>query len=105
MKYDPNLSEEDKEKVVDLTNEQIDSYFNIGSFGQVQAEKYGDKILQAYEGQTISKRRDKANDPGGLTYCANAIGLGTFQLLEALEGMCADGRAREIDDSTYRVGR
>ena len=105
LKYDPNLSEEDKDKVIDLTNEQIDSYFNIGSFGQVQAEKYGDKILQAYEGKTISKRKDKANDPGGLTYCANAIGLGTFQLLEALEGMCADGRAREIDDSTYYVGQ
>lgn len=27
-----------------------------------------------------------------------------WDLLKALEGMCADGRAYEIDDSTYRVG-
>lgn len=103
--YDPNLSSDDMNKVIDLVNENIESYLNFGSFGQIQAQKYGDMILKAYDGQIISKRRDTANQPGGITYCANAIGLGTFQLLEALEGMCADGRAYEFSDSTYHVGK
>ena len=55
-----------------------------------------------YEGQKISKA--KANRPGGLTYSVNLIGLSTFQMLKALEGMCADGRAIYVDDSTYYIG-
>jgi DNA phosphorothioation-dependent restriction protein DptG len=99
----PNVSEDDIEKVVDMVYENIDSYYSRG-FGAVEAKKYGDLIYRTYKGQEISKAIAKAKQPGGLTYSANKIGLSTFQLLKALEGMCADGRATYVDDSTYYVG-
>ena len=43
------------------------------------------------------------DQPGGLKYEAEQIGITMWDLLEALEGMCYDGRAQEIDDSTYLV--
>lgn len=99
----PGLNDDDIEKVVDMVYENVDSYFSRG-FGAVEAKKYGDLIYRTYKGQKISKAIAKANQPGGLTYSANKIGLSTFQMLKALEGMCADGRATYVDDSTYYVG-
>lgn len=99
----PGLNDDDVEKVVDMVYENIDSYFSRG-FGAVEAKKYGDLIYRIYRGQKISKAIAKANQPGGLTYSANKIGLSTFQMLKALEGMCADGLATYVDDSTYYVG-
>jgi hypothetical protein len=99
----PNASEDDIEKVIAMVYENVDSYYSRG-FGAVEAKKYGDLIYRTYKGQEISKAIAKANQPGGLTYSANKIGLSTFQLLKALEGMCADGRATYVDDSTYYVG-
>ena len=54
-------------------------------------------------GKTVSKRKDTAEQPGGLIYEAEKLNMDMWDLLEALEGMCSDGRAREIDDSTYLV--
>lgn len=99
----PGISDADIEKVLEMVYENIDSYFSL-NFGEVRARKYGDIIYHNFEGQYISKAVAKANQPGGLTYSANLIGLTTFQLLEALEGMCADGRVTCVDDSTYYVG-
>ena len=72
-------------------------------FGKEAAEKYGDLIADKELGMNISKRKDKAEEPGGLIYEANKLGIDMWDLLEALEGMCRDGRATEIDDSTYRI--
>ena len=72
-------------------------------FGQDAAEKYGDLIVENLSGKKISKRRDLAEEPGGLIYEANQLGIDMWDLLEALEGLCHEGKAREIDDSTYRV--
>jgi hypothetical protein len=73
-------------------------------FGREDAEKYGDLICDSLEGQTISKRKDLAEDVGGLIYEAEKLGIDDFfDLLKALEGLCYQGRAREIDDSTYLV--
>lgn len=72
-------------------------------FGKEQAEAFGDMIEERLAGQTISKRRDLADQPGGLIYEADELGINMWELLEALEGMCMQGRAREIDDSTYKV--
>ena len=72
-------------------------------FGKEKADKYGDLICQHLSGQTVSKRRDLAEQPGGLIYEANMLGIDMWDLLEALEGLCYQGRAMEIDDSTYRV--
>ena len=72
-------------------------------FGEEKAKKYGDKISAALSGKTVSKRRDLAEQEGGLIYEAEKLGIDMWDLLEALEGMCYEGRAREIDDSTYLV--
>lgn len=63
-----------------------------------------DKLKDNYAGQTISKNRDKAESEGGLIYVANEIGADDFyDVLKALEVMCSEGLAREIDDSTYKI--
>ena len=72
-------------------------------FGKEQADKYGDLIAENLSGQTVSKRKDLAEQSGGLIYEANLLGIDMWDLLEALEGMCYQGRAIEIDDSTYKV--
>ena len=72
-------------------------------FGQTAAATYGDLIADRLKGRAVSKRRDTANEPGGLIYEANKLGIDMWDLLEALEGMCNEGRAREIDDSTYKI--
>ena len=72
-------------------------------FGKEEAEKYGDLIVKNLNGRSISKRVDLANDPGGLVYEANKLGIGMWDLLGALEGLCYQRRASEIDDSTYYI--
>ena len=72
-------------------------------FGKEKADKYGNKIVKNLSGRKISKRKSTAEEPGGLIYEAKQLGMDMWDLLEALEGMCADGRAREIDDSTYKI--
>ena len=72
-------------------------------FGKDKAEKYGKQISSALSGKTISKCKDKAEEPGGLIYEAKLLGIDMWDLLEALEGMCYAGTAIEIDDSTYLV--
>ena len=72
-------------------------------YGQTAAATYGDLIADRLKGRAVSKRRDTANEPGGLIYEANKLGIDIWDLLEALEGMCNEGRAREIDDSTYKI--
>ena len=72
-------------------------------YGQTAAATYGDLIADRLKGRAVSKRRDTANEPGGLIYEANKLGIDMWDLLEALEGMCSEGRAREIDDSTYKI--
>lgn len=72
-------------------------------FGDEASAKYGDLIAEKLSGKTVSKRKSTAKEPGGLIYEANKLGIDMWDLLEALEGMCYEGRAQEIDDSTYRI--
>ncbi len=72
-------------------------------FGEEKAERYGSLISEALSGRTISKRKINAKQPGGLIYEAKQLSIDMWDFLEALEGMCCDGRAMEIDDSTYLV--
>ncbi len=72
-------------------------------FGKEKADKYGSLIADNLSGRTVSKRKSTAEAPGGLIYEAKKLEINMWDLLEALEGMCADGRAEEIDDSTYYI--
>ena len=73
-------------------------------FGTEEALIYGSAISGALSGKTVSKRRELADEPGGLAYEANALGIDMWDLLRALEGMCRSGDVQEIDDSTYLIG-
>jgi len=90
--------EEDVFSATAITANRDDRYF-----GETAAKKYGDLIVQELIGKTVSKRKDKAEQPGGLIYEANKLGIDMWDLLEALEGLCYQGRAMEIDDSTYEI--
>lgn len=75
----------------------------VFEFGAEEAEKFGELIQDNLSGMTISKRIDLGELPGGLVYEADKLGIDMWDLLKALEGMCRDGRAQEIDDSTYLI--
>ena len=79
---------------------RYDDYY----FGKEAYEQYH-HLVRKNAPDTISKRIALADDPGGLRYEAAALGIGTFDLLECLEGMCYNREAREIDDSTYKILR
>ena len=96
---DDDESWRDVDTATDIYANREDRYF-----GEIASKKYGDMICEKLgEGFKISKRRDRGEQPGGLVYEAQQLGIDMWDLLEALEGMCADGRAREIDDSTYEI--
>ena len=44
-------------------------------FGLKEAEKYGELISSKLSGYTVSKRKDKAEEPGGLIYEADKLGI------------------------------
>jgi len=72
-------------------------------FGKEEFEQYGNYVFENLQGRTISKRRDLADEVGGLMFEADVLDMDPFVLLRTLEGMCYNGMAREIDDSTYLV--
>ena len=76
-------------------------YFDY--FGKKKAEQFGDLIVNSLSGKYVSKKIVCGNNPGGLIYEANKLGISKYDLLEALEGLCYQGRAVEVDDSTYFI--
>ena len=72
-------------------------------FGKPEAEEHGTHIQEALGGKIISKRVCDGELPGGLIYESFRLGLDLYVLLRAIEGMCWDGRAKEIDDSHYQI--
>lgn len=90
-------------KFSSLTKDSVndDRYDNY--YGKEEANKYGAKIIQALRGKTITKSRDRSNQPGGLEYEAKKLGINMWDFLRALEGLCYQGKADETSDSTYRI--
>ena len=79
-------------------------YSDRNYFGESEFNQYGQLIKETCKGIVISKRRDEADEPGGLIYEAKRIGISDFWcFLRALEGMCHNGWAIEIDDSHYKI--
>ena len=72
-------------------------------FGQRMAEKFGELVCEKLAGRKISKSKAKGDEPGGIVYEAVQLGMGLYELLDTLEGLCYLGKAAEIDDSTYYV--
>ena len=72
-------------------------------FGKNEAYQFGDLISRKLKGKTVSKSKAFAKNPGGLIFEAEKLGIDYIDLLRALEGMCYEGTATEIDDSTYLI--
>ena len=73
-------------------------------FGKEEYEKYGDKVYRALRGKIITKHIDEAKQPGGLEYEARKLGMDMYDLLGCLEGMCYNGKARELPPGdSYKV--
>jgi len=73
-------------------------------FGQTAYEEFGDLVSKECSGMIISKRSSEAEEPGGLIYEADRLGIDDFfDLLRCLEGMCYNGKAIEISDYQYKV--
>lgn len=73
-------------------------------YGQTAYEEYGDLVAQECSGMIISKRASDGEEPGGLIYEAERLGIEDFfDLLKCLEGMCYNGKAVEISDYQYKV--
>lgn len=92
-------------KVIKASMGRYDDYF-----GESAAAEYSDDIIATFKGWKISKRVDLSEeyDPtdkfAGLIAAADVLGMEDFyDFLEALEGMCYEGTAVEIDDSTYEI--
>lgn len=105
-----NFSPTEIEEIITCVEDIADDYYSAVSdyYGAASARKYGDKISSLYNGQIISKRIDDTNSNGpkvvGLKTAARAVGTQIHQILNALEGMCYEDRACEIDDSHYFIG-
>ena len=79
---------------------------DILHFGAEKAALYGKTVQERLKGRVISKRQADDGYPGSLRYEAETLGIKDFtlwDLLETLEGMCAQGMAKETDDSHYLV--
>lgn len=95
------LDEDDEDDI--YSSQKIKASHGDNYFGEAAYNKYGQLIKKNLSGKTVSKRKDLGELPGGLVYEAGQLGIGMWDLLEALEGMCYNGDAVEIDDSTYKV--
>lgn len=85
------------------SSQQIKASHGDSYFGESAYKKYSQLIKKNLAGKTISKRKDLGELPGGLVYEARQLNIDMWDLLEALEGMCYNGDAFEIDDSTYKI--
>lgn len=94
------LSEDDENM---YSSQRINASHGDNYFGEAAYNRYGQLIKKNLSGKTVSKRKDLGELPGGLVYEANQLGIDMWDLLEALEGMCYNGDAVEIDDSTYKI--
>lgn len=72
-------------------------------YGKNEFLTYGTVIIENLSGQKISKRKDLGDKPGGLICESEKLGINMWSFLSALEGLCANGFAKEIDDSTYLI--
>ena len=72
-------------------------------FGEEEFNKYGPKVYRALKGKVISKRMSEADEPGGISYEAEKLGMTTRDMLRCLEGMCFNDMAKEISDHQYKI--
>lgn len=101
-----SVSDIEEMTIVSLVYDIVDDYYSE-YFGEASRNKYGTKIDESYHGKTITKRLNKVNDryPSiGLGVIQEELGIPPSIAVRALEGMCYNNEACEINDSEYFVG-
>lgn len=101
-----SVSDIDEMTIVSLVYDIVDDYYSE-YFGAASRNKYGPEIDKTYHGKIITKRLDKASDeyPAiGLRVVQTELGIPPSVTVKALEGMCYNNEACEINDSEYFVG-
>lgn len=101
-----SISDIEEKTIVSLVYDIVDDYYSE-YFGAASRNKYGAKIDETYHGKVITKRLDKASDhyPAiGLRVVQEELGIPPSTTVKALEGMCYNNEACEINDSEYFVG-
>lgn len=107
--FDP----QDIGEIIDAVFDTVDSYNSSWGdyYGKFAYDKYGSMISNSFQKMIVSKRiddldKDYQDGAGviGLRAIAKHIGTTTSMVLQALEGMCYNNTACEIDDSHYFVG-
>lgn len=82
----------------------LSNYIDDDYFGAKEFKQYGKLVHDNLSGKTISKRSADAEEPGGLIYEADKLGIDMYDLLRTLEGMCFNGLARELyPGDSYQV--
>lgn len=122
-KYYPlgrDIDEGTLQDITELVYDNIDSYYDEDHyFGSFERKKFGQTILDRYNGSLITKRRDKVDANIETPYDITCYGLGTvaddintgvYNILRALEGMCYGDEstkpmAYEVSDGYYYVGK
>lgn len=101
---DDEFSSIDSSTDIKASDSDIPKGYYDDYFGQTAYEEYGDLVAENCAGMIISKRADEGEEPGGLIYEAERLGIEDFfDLLKCLEGMCYNGKAAEISDYQYKV--
>lgn len=102
-KYEGQLNRANEEKV--RREREVDKYFDREDyFGKEAYEKYGSALQEKYGGKKITKRIDMADTPEGLRTVAKELGAkDEFEMVEALEGMARNGKAKEISDGVFEI--
>lgn len=107
--FDP----QDIDDIINAVFDNVDSYNSTWEdyYGKFAYDKYGSTIADNFQKMIVSKRiddldKDYQDGTGviGLRAIAKQIGTTTSMVLQALEGMCYNDTACEIDDSHYFVG-
>lgn len=101
-----NISDIDEQTLISLIYDIVDDYYSE-YFGAASRDKYGAQLDKAYHGKIITKRLNEARNsyPAiGLKVIQDDLGLSPFTVIKALEGMCYNNEACEINDSEYFVG-
>lgn len=101
--WSADLDSKKTQKLIDEAKGKFrgkDKYY----YGKEAYEKYGENILENFGGQRITKRVDLRNSKGGLSTVAKTIGAkDEYDVVEALEGMAKNGKAKEVYDGVFEI--
>ena len=73
-------------------------------YGKSEFEKHGELVHKLLLGRAITKRKDCADQVGGIRHEAGMLCMSTIELIRTIEGLCYNGMAYEVMDGVYVIG-